>query len=197
MVVNPQPPRQPQRQRRKRNTARQRQQVVENRHPGGNQETDNRHDGHAPKPRPPMHRGIRLQMPRLPQHADKDILRAHMHKQRTTDTQPHEPNSIRDLLHHGAGAAQRGGRNPLAAVPVHDEREGEVSGGDDAHAHGHGFRVLLRPAHLGHDGEEGGGAGAGAEDCACGGDARGEGRVADYVVAEVVGPGLGGGGWAV
>ena len=120
-----------------------------------------------------------------------------MHVQRAAHAQAQQANAVPDLLHHRAGAAQRGGRNPLAAVPVHDQAERKVRGGDEAHAHGHGFGVLLRPPHLGHDGEEGGGARAGAEDCACGGDARGEGRVADDVVAEVVGPGLGGGCWAV
>lgn len=144
-----------------------------------------------------MHEGVRLKMPRMPQDPHEEVLCADVHVQRAADDEAREGDTVRDALDCLACAAERWGGDPPAAPGVDDQAEGEVGGRHEAHAHVHGFGVVSGLAHLRDDGEEGGGCGAGAEDCCGGGDACGEGGMANGAEAEVEGAGLGGCGGAI
>lgn len=139
-----------------------------------------------------MDEGVRLEMLRVAQDPHKEVLCANVHVQRAADDEAGEGDAVRDALDSLARAAERGRGNPLAAPGVDDQAEGEVGGRHEAHAQVHGFGVVSWFAHFGDDGEEGGGCGARAEDCCGGGDAYGEGGIANGAKAEIEGPGLGG-----
>lgn len=73
--------------------------------------------------------------------------------------QTRQREAVADLLHQGAGRAQRGRGNVRAAVVVHDDTDGDVQRGHDELAQRQGLEVLLVVLHLGHNVEVGGGTG--------------------------------------
>lgn len=75
MVIDPKPSRQAQCQWSESDTARQREEVVEDRYSGCNQEADDAHARHASEPCAPMHSGIGLKMLRLSQDSHEHVLR--------------------------------------------------------------------------------------------------------------------------
>lgn len=165
MTIDPQPARQANRQRRIAETAHQGQHIREDGDSAGQDERDGRQANGTAQPSPPMHEGVSLEMFRVPQDAHKEILCADVHIQRAADDEAGEGDAVRDALDGLACGAERGTGDPLPAPGVDDQAEGEVGGCDEGHAEINGFGVVARPAHLGDDGEEGGGCGAGAEDC--------------------------------
>jgi hypothetical protein len=75
-----------------------------------------------------------------------------------------EREAVADLLHEGAGGAERGRRDKGPAVDVHDDANGDVQRRHDRLAHDERLGVVVRVAHLRDDVEEGGGAGVGEDE---------------------------------
>jgi hypothetical protein len=75
-----------------------------------------------------------------------------------------EREAVADLLHEGAGGAERRRCDERAAVDVHDDANGDVQRRHDRLAHDERLGVVVRVAHLRDDVEEGGGAGVGEDE---------------------------------
>jgi hypothetical protein len=75
--------------------------------------------------------------------------------------QAREREAVADLLHEGAGGAERRRRDERPAVDVHDDANGDVQRRHDRLAHDERLGVVVRVAHLRDDVEEGGGTGVG------------------------------------
>jgi hypothetical protein len=189
--IDPQPSRKAQSQRRERDTARQREQVVEDRNTGRDQEADDGHGRHAAEPSSPVDKCVGLKVSRLTQNADKDILCADVDIECTTDAKTDEADAVRNLLDRWSRAAERGRRDPLATVLVDYKTEREICGCNKAHAYIDGLRVFLGVLHLGHHRQESRCTSSGAEDRGSCSDTSCKCRASNDVVPEVVVASLG------
>lgn len=189
--INPQPSRKTQCQRRERDAARQREQVVKNRNTRRDQEADDSHGRYAAEPSSPMDKGVGLKMPRLAQDTDENILCADVDIERTTDAKADQAYAVRNLLDHWSYTPERGRCNPLTTVLVDYKTEGEVCGCNKTHAHVDSLRVFLWVLHLGHDWQKSRSTSPGAEDRSSRSNASRKGRASNDVVSEVVVPSLG------
>lgn len=78
--------------------------------------------------------------------------------------QSRQSEAVADFLHNRAGRTQGRRRDVRAAVAVDDTADGNVDGRHHRLADRDGSSVMARLAHLGHDGEEPGGAGEGEDE---------------------------------
>lgn len=114
-------------------------------------------------------------MARVTEDPDKEVLCADVGVDHARSEETEETDTICDLLEDRTCGAERGGGDVASTPLVHDEREREVGGGDDAHAPVQGLAVLLGLPHLGDDGDEGGCAGGRDEDGDASSDTGGKG----------------------
>lgn len=114
-----------------------------------------------------------------------------------TNDKPRQGDAVRDLLEQRARAAERRRRQPHAAPAVDHKRERQIHGQHQPTRDQRRAAVVLRPSHLGDDGQVHGRPAVADEDVRAGGDARDEGGVRDGGPAELEGAGLRGDGGAV
>lgn len=129
---------------------------------------------------------IRLQVRRVAQDANEDVLCADVEIEAAGDCQADEANAVRDDLDRWTSGAERGRGDVLATPAVDDQREAEVGGNDDAHADVQSLLVVARFAHLANYRKEGGGAGVGDVDAAGCYHSCGECRVGNGMESKVV-----------
>ena len=144
-----------------------------------------------------MHGRVRLQMARVAQDSDEQVLGCDVYVETAGDDQAREGDSVGNSLDGFAGATKRWGGDPLAAPGVDYQTEGQVGGRYQAHAQVDCFGVIFWLAHLRDDREEGRCGCAGDEDRCRGCDAGCEVGITDDSVAEVKVACLGGCCWSV
>lgn len=99
MIVEPQPTRQAQSQRRKTKTASQSKNVVEDRNARCDQESDDCETDRAAHPGSPVDDAVLLKVLGVSQYADKDVLGSNVDVQRSTDTESDKSDTERNFLH--------------------------------------------------------------------------------------------------
>lgn len=81
-----------------------------------------------------MHDRVLLQVLRVAEDAHEEVLGGDVDVQASANEQADEADTISNLLDGVTSTTERRRGNPFAAVAVDDQTEGEVGGGDDAHA---------------------------------------------------------------
>lgn len=126
VVVHPQVPRQPQREGGKCQAAREGEEVVEDGDTGPEEEADGRDGESASQPDTPVDERVALEVDRVPQDADEEVLGGDVDVEARADEQTGQADAVGDFLDQGARAPQGWRGYPLAAPSVHDQAEGQV-----------------------------------------------------------------------